>query len=585
MKKTLPMLAIVLLLVGCGQTMIQGNNNASDDVKLEVKDETYIGADFSSGIYCYQLSQTFNDSPNTIESWVRLGKLANNENGGVIFGNYEYYNYNGVKVEVNNDRQIMINWNQGQAIALFDEYKLATDEWTHICVVRDVNKGAFNLFVNGVLTQSINAYVGTDAISTYKFIIGSDWSNWRVPKNPFKGEIGQVTVYSSSLDSRAIYKDYIYGDKINGLTREKLLFNGELSFNAKNVIDTSKYANDAVVKSIDYLYDGEIFEAKDYSLAIIPDPQLMSHWRQGNLPSISQYIIEKDMDHNVALTLCVGDNADGVNSSYPEYDMDYQLKAIKKEYDKLADAGIRWITTPGNHDYDDNATKTRNLAYYNKYFSAAEISSFDYYGGFYGRNQTQNAYYMFEESGINYLVVSLEFGADDNVLNWANEVVEDYPDHRVIVYTHAYIGGDGEVIKKNGTHSPVTYGFAKYVQVNSPEEIFDKFISRHKNIFMVFSGHVPSDDILMREDTGDYGNTILSFLIDTQGVLSAGHDSFISMIQFDELNQTISVNLETATNRKLYNIQNQFTYSFEGNTDILSSIYYDEDGNLRDEYL
>ena len=37
---------------------------------------------------------------------------------------------------------------------------------------------------------------------------------------------------------------------------------------------------------------------------------------------------------------------------------------------------------------------------------------------------------------------------------------------------------------------------------------------------------------------------------------------------------------ESITN-KLYNVQNQFTYSFKGHTNILSSVYYDENGNLK----
>ena len=51
-------------------------------------------------------------------------------------------------------------------------------------------------------------------------------------------------------------------------------------------------------------------------------------------------------------------------------------------------------------------------------------------------------------------------------------------------------------------------------------------------------------------------------------------------MNFDELNQRISVNFVTTTSNRLYNIQNQFTYSFKGHTDILSSMYYDADGNL-----
>ena len=56
------------------------------------------------------------------------------------------------------------------------------------------------------------------------------------------------------------------------------------------------------------------------------------------------------------------------------------------------------------------------------------------------------------------------------------------------------------------------------------------------------------------------------------------------MRAFDELNQEININYVSTITEELYNIQNQFTYSFKGNTKILSSLYYDENGELKDEY-
>jgi hypothetical protein len=76
----------------------------------------------------------------------------------------------------------------------------------------------------------------------------------------------------------------------------------------------------------------------------------------------------------------------------------------------------------------------------------------------------------------------------------------------------------------------------------------------------------------------------MSFLIDAQGVLMTGGESLVSFMNFDELNQRISVNFVTTTSNRLYNIQNQFTYSFKGHTDILSSNYYDAEGNLLEAY-
>lgn len=583
MKKILKISLLSLLLVGVGNSVIKKVNSQIDN-PLVVKDETFIGADFSSGIYTYELDRKFDKSFNTIETWVRLGKLAKGEAGGVIFGNYEYYNTHSINLEIDVNRNVVLKWNSEEVVVKFDEYTLATDEWTYLSVVRDQNNSRFSLYVNGILAQTVNSSTGGNFLSDFKYIIGGDWANWRAKKNVFNGEIGQVTVYSSALSSREVYQDYIAENNISSNNRKNLMFNTELRLNDRELKDTSENENHAVIRSNEYFYKGEVFAAKDYSMAIIPDPQVMSHWAQGNLKTISEYIIDKNETHNVAMTLCVGDNADNVSSSRPDLDMDFQLSAVKREFDNLYAEGIRWATTPGNHDYDSNATVNRNLTYYNKYFAYEEISKYDYFGGAYQIGQTQNAYYLFEECGVPYLIISIEFGADDNVLAWANNVVSNYPERRAIVFTHAYMGGDNEILSKGKSSRPTSYGFNAYVDVNDADDMFNDFISLHENIFMVFSGHVPSDDILVKESYGIHGNTVMQFLIDAQGIMMTGCESLVSLITFDELNQKVYINYESTTTRELFNIQNQFELSFEGKTEILSSVYYEEDGTLKKEF-
>lgn len=558
----------------------------AEEEEVLVMDETYIGADFSSGIYSYQLTKKFDKDPKTIETWVRLGELPNDQAGGVIFSNYEYYNSSAIKMSVNKNREIEFTWNNGQVNIVFSEYYLPVDEWVHLAIVIDDNNSCFNLYVNGIKNQSVSSFTGTTSLSDFKFIIGGDWSNWRVCKNPFQGEIAQVTVYSKALKAKQVYEDYLYGDSINSDNRTDLLFNGKLAFECEGVIDTSINENHAKLRSNDYYFKDDLYKAKDYTIAVIPDPQVMAKWKQDNLYTISDYIINYNNQNGgkVPMTICVGDNADGISSDRLDLDFDFQLKTMKEVYDRLYNAGIGWITTPGNHDYDDECAMTRNLAYYNKYFSYDEISKFDYFGGAYKVGQTQNAYYLFEACGVPYLVISVEFGADNDVLDWANKVVSSYPNCRVIVDTHTYIGGDGEIIGRGKPHAASTYPWVNYVQINDPVEMYEKFISQHENIFMVLSGHVPSDDILVKESVGKHGNKIIQLLIDAQGVLASGSESILSMITFDELNQTIGINYVSTTNKKLYNVQNQFEYSFKGYTNILSSVYYDEEGNLKPEY-
>ena len=581
MRKILVLIVSLLVCVCLNEVEAVGEKSAG----LVLKEETTVGADFSSGIYTYELSKKFTAAPNTIETWVRLGKLYEGHTGGVIFGNSENSNKSYVTLEVNEKRNVAFTWNGGQAQVVFNNYELVVDEWVHLSVVRDAENELYKLYVNGNIAQSVSEYIGTDAISDFRYVVGGDWTNWQAPKNPFKGEIGQVTVFSSSRDSKEVYEDYLFSDEISSLNRENLLFNAEFTLGCTGAIDTSSNKNNAVIRSNDLFYDAELYPAKDYTFAIIPDPQIMTRWRPSSIPSISEYLIGYNTKNSgkMALTLCVGDNMDnwdGVNG----YSQDQQFTAMKTEFDRLRNNGIRWATTPGNHDYDDNFNNSRSLTYYNKYFKYDELSTYDYWGGAFEVGQTQNAYYKFEVAGVKYLVISVEFGASDAVLEWANGVVSNHQDHRVIVYSHALMGADGEVITTGKAHGPATYGYAKVGNVNNSHQIYEKFILKQKNIFMAFCGHVPTDDIFRKELVGENGNTVSSFLIDAQGVMCGGGDSILSMITIDELNQTVSVNYVSSSLGQLYNIQNQFEYSFKGHTSILSSVYYNADGTLKAEY-
>ena len=371
MKKILILMVMLLGFAFFNQAKAVDDGNGN----VVVKDEKMLGADFSNGVYAYELGKKFTKSPNTISAWVRMGNLGINEIGGTIFSNYCADNKQAIKLEVDSNRNVSLYWNGGQATATFTDYKVAYNEWTMLTVTRDSEHGLFKLYVNGKLQQTINMYAGSDSVCDYRFVIGGDWSWWSVNKKPFRGEISQVTVYEQTLKTKEVYEDYLYSNDISSSNRSGLMFNGYLTYRCSEVLDTSSNNNNATIRSNDLYYEGDIYAAQDYTFAVIPDPQIMTHWNQGNLPTLSKYLIDYNNKYNnkLAMALCVGDNADGVNSSFPQYDMDYQLSAMKAEYDKLYNAGIRWMTTPGNHDYDYNCTNTgdpstaRSLAYYKKF--------------------------------------------------------------------------------------------------------------------------------------------------------------------------------------------------------------------------
>ncbi|MEL7471564.1 MAG: glycerophosphodiester phosphodiesterase family protein, partial [Pseudomonadota bacterium] len=96
--------------------------------------------------------------------------------------------------------------------------------------------------------------------------------------------------------------------------------------------------------------------------------------------------------------------------------------------------------------------------------------------------------------GTKWLIFSLEFGMPDDVLRWAGEVIEDHLDHRVIIDTHSWQGGDGRVTP---TTEPLTtdndgWGYAIRENpraVNGGEDAWREFASKYPNITFTFNGH------------------------------------------------------------------------------------------------
>jgi len=180
-----------------------------------------------------------------------------------------------------------------------------------------------------------------------------------------------------------------------------------------------------------------------------------------------------------------------------------------------------------NNKYGGDIAVNRTT-HFNKYFPREKFAKRKEFGGTFDPNRHDNSWYHFEAAGMKFLIVSLECKPRDEVLVWANKVIAKRTGHRVIVLTHAYMRADGRRIDKLGYK----------IKGNAGEEMWQKLVSKHKNIFMVLCGHSSGEAVLTSK--GDHGNQVHQVLSDYQH-LNNGGESWLRYMVFEPNENKIKV--------------------------------------------
>jgi len=208
----------------------------------------------------------------------------------------------------------------------------------------------------------------------------------------------------------------------------------------------------------------------------------------------------------------------------PEQVSSFEIPTAVEGYRILSATGIPFGVAPGNHDYDawwvvgvEQASGPLDLQYHIGGLTAFRAvfgsdSEFfrdkDWYVGAYenGGSSAQ----VFAGGGYEFLHLSLEMQAGDDVLAWARSVIDAHPGLPTIVSTHDYLDSRGE--RRPGPNMDLATTDPD--GNNSAEELWQTFISDIDQIFMVLCGHQVGQS--MRVDRNDYGHEVYQILSDYQ---------------------------------------------------------------------
>ncbi|MEI8207410.1 MAG: metallophosphoesterase [Kiritimatiellales bacterium] len=274
------------------------------------------------------------------------------------------------------------------------------------------------------------------------------------------------------------------------------------------------------------------------TIVVLPDTQFdVQPGTYFNFMNQTHWIVKNKDLYNIKYVILVGDIQND-NS-------DEQWKAAREAMAVL-DGQVPYAVTGGNHDYGTKGSGDTRQTLMSDYFRTEEFKASPCYGGLYETNSIENSYHLFSLGNQKIMILNLEWGPRDAVVAWANQVVSQHPECRVILNTHAYLYYDNtryDWAKYGDTQiwSPKWakhYKLAENVEaaggINDGEDLWQKLVSRYPNFFLTLNGHVLVDGLARLESKGAGGSTVNQVLVNYQWPMydKKGGQGYLRIMQF-----------------------------------------------------
>ena len=213
----------------------------------------------------------------------------------------------------------------------------------------------------------------------------------------------------------------------------------------------------------------------------------------------------------------------------------YEVPKAIEGYRILSRAGVRFGVAPGNHDYDavwsdaafppDLGRDPRTLRMSPEDLGMLHVGGLDNFRSAFGASSDfyrDRAWYVdshdggassaqvFEGAGYRFLHIALEMAASDRALAWAAGVIADHRGKPTIITTHDFLDTRGE----RRANPIVDLARVDPEAHNTAEQVFEKFIREHDEIFLVLCGHHHGQ--AQRTDRNRFGHAVHQLLADYQ---------------------------------------------------------------------
>lgn len=265
-----------------------------------------------------------------------------------------------------------------------------------------------------------------------------------------------------------------------------------------------------------------------FSIVLLPDTQNYSEKSSyGVYAHQTQWIVNNRAQRNIQFAVHLGD--------VTNHDTAVEWNVASAAHATLDNASLPYSITNGNHDLFPSSQLHLRQSMFSQYFGPQRFQGKSWYGGAFDASN-ENNYFLFQTGSLKFLVLSVEFVPRKDVVSWANQVIRNHPDRRVIVATHCHSNRDGD----HATGCADGYN----VEGREAVDLWEELGQRHSNIFLMVSGHIQG--VSYRQRTGLAGNVVHEILTDYQsepvrGTGTALGNGWLRVLNFDPAQNRISV--------------------------------------------
>lgn len=225
----------------------------------------------------------------------------------------------------------------------------------------------------------------------------------------------------------------------------------------------------------------------------------------------------------------------------PQEVLEFEMPQAAAGFRLLAEAGLPFGVVPGNHDYDamwsaqgwppvEDVKDVRMTAEALGILHAGGLDNFRTVFGAQSEFFQDKPWYVashdggsssaqvFSAAGYTFLHLALDMSPTDEVIAWAEQVIQKYYGLPTILTTHDYLNAAGE----RKANAVVDFHRVD-PRHNNAQMLWEKFVSQNDQIFMVLSGHQHGQARTV--DTNIDGHAVYQILADYQDRGQSGVDA------------------------------------------------------------